>query len=685
MNSIKILHIMQSLGIGGAALSMMATAKYSSKLGGFQHRIMSLAPAKPNAVEKAIEAGMRVINAPDRATLVREIESADIVQVHFWNNPQLYEFLRSNLPEMRLLMWFHIAGDRAPQVITPKLVGFSDFAIACNPYSYELPVFHSLPTEVRCHKIGMVYDGTDFERLSNLQPQVHDSFNVGYIGTVNLAKMHPNYVPMSAAINIPNVRFIVCGGPFKSYFKQQAGLLGATERFEFRGFVEDIKSVLENLDIYGYPVGEDTYAAAELNLQEAMFAGVPPVVFPYGGIKRLVVDDYTGLIVHSELEYKQAIEYLYHHPEERARLGGNAREYAKQIFGAENAAKKLNPIYERLLQRPKRDRTWGVMMGYRQVDQLISLEDVTGKVEKLSGSECFIQSLGDTAPEFKVSQASDNIEELFEADHQIARASTLLATGEGGISQYRDYYENDGYLSFWWGLRDQYQGKYDAALTEFIKAIDLGCNHWRLGWYVAQLALKVNNIPLAKQAVSEVIRAVPDFAEAHELLESIELMSRPGYLSEREESEFAKALRLREVNLIIFPDWSQPEEPLLEELASIIRAIATHPDKSLMTLLIDTNNITEEEVDAAVSGVIMSLMMEEELDLDDGPDISLLTELTETEWKALFPRVHGKIVMKNENKEATVPIQVENVPEYPLDSISDRRVVRGEDGAWMLR
>lgn len=685
MKPVKIIHIMQSLGIGGAALSMIATAKYSSELGHFEHRVISLAPAMPNALQKATEAGMTVINGPDRATMLQEIEGADIVQIHFWNNPQLYDFLRSQLPAMRVLMWFHIAGDRPPQVITQKLVGFSDFAIACNPYSYELPVFHSLPTEVRLNKIGMVYDGTDFERLSDLQPQPHDSFNVGYIGTVNLAKMHPNYVTMSAAINIPNVRFIVCGGPFQSYFKQQAGLLGAADRFEFRGFIEDIKSVLENLDIYGYPLGEDTYAAAELNLQEAMFAGVPPVVFPYGGIKRLVANDYTGLIVHSELEYKQAIEYLYYHPEERVRLGRNAREYAKQIFGAENAAKKLNPIYEKLLEIPKCDRTWGVMMGYRQVDQLISLEDVTGKAEQLSGAEYFIQSLGDTAPEFKVSLTSDNLEELFEADRKIATSSTLLATGEGGISQYRDYYENDGYLSLWWGLRDQYQGKYDAALTKFIKAIDLGCTHWRLGWYVAQTALKMNNIPLTKQAVSEVIRAVPDFAEAQELLESIELMSRPGHLSEREELEFLNNLRLREVNLIIFPDWSQPEEPLLEELASVIRAIATHPDKSLMTLLVDTNNITEEEVDAAVSGVIMSLLMEEELDIDDGPDISLVTELTETQWPALLPRVHGKILMKHERKETPVRIQAKNVPEYLLDSLSDRRAIKGEDGAWMLQ
>ncbi|MEH1912091.1 glycosyltransferase [Nostoc sp.] len=69
---------------------------------------------------------------------------------------------------------------------------------------------------------------------------------------------------------------------------------------------------------------------------------------------------YTGLVVNSELEYSQALEYLYHNPQERLRLGKNAKQYAEQIFGAENAAKQLNPIYHRLMETPKRTRQWSI-------------------------------------------------------------------------------------------------------------------------------------------------------------------------------------------------------------------------------------------------------------------------------------------------------------------------------------
>ncbi|NJO93448.1 MAG: hypothetical protein HC820_02110 [Hydrococcus sp. RM1_1_31] len=40
-----------------------------------------------------------------------------------------------------------------------------------------------------------------------------------------------------------------------------------------------------------------------------------------------------------------------------------------------------------------------------------------------------------------------------------------------------------------------------------------------------------------------------------------------------------------DLNLIIFPDWTQPEEFLTSELERVIRAIATHQERDRITLL----------------------------------------------------------------------------------------------------
>lgn len=666
MKTITVLHIMPWVCLGGATRAMVATAKYSAQLGSFEHRIISLQTADPVAAEMAKEAGMLVLAPPDRAAILQEIEKADLVHVHYWNQPQMFEFLQSELPAMRLLTWFHVAGKYPPQVITKELVDCADFAIPCNPYSYELPVFQNLPAEVRLKKIGMVYDAADFARVSDVQPKPHTTFNVGYIGSVSFSKMYRNYVPMSAKIDIPNLRFVVCGGGIEDYLLQQARELGAAERFDFRGFVEDIKSVVEIFDVYGYPLCEDTYAAAELNLQEVMYAGVPPVVFPHGGIKRLVIDNYTGLVVRSELEYKQAIEYLYHHPEERARLGRNAKEYARQIFGAENAAKALNPIYERLMKLPKRERAWGVAPHVSLLDQPVSLQDLTGETGQLSGAKLFIESLGNTAPELTVSLTSQNMEELFKADRKIAASTLLLSMGEGGLSQYRVHYENDGYLRFWSGLVLHRLGQKAQAASEFSAAINLGCNHWRVSWYLAQVAAELNDMPLAQKALRTVLQAVPDFIEAQEMLKRLE--------SSSELSTDIVHLRLSDINFIIFPDWSLAEDELSQELIGVIKALVTHPDKSHITLLVNTSNISDEDANLILSSVAMNLLMEEDLDVNEGPEISLVGKLETSQWKALLPRLQARITLENENQEAITLSQADTLPSYDLNSFSNRQI-----------
>lgn len=128
-------------------------------------------------------------------------------------------------------------------------------------------------------------------------------------------------------------------------------------------------------------------------------------------------------------------------------------------------------------------------------------------------------------------------------------------------------------------------------------------------------------------------------------------------------------LNLKEINLIVFPDWTQPEESLGLELEGVVRAIATHPDKSKMTLLVDSSNISEEDANLALSSAAMNLLMEEDLDVSDGPEISLIGQLSEIQWEALMPRLHGRIVLENENREAIAQAKAENIALFELDSL----------------
>ncbi len=133
------------------------------------------------------------------------------------------------------------------------------------------------------------------------------------------------------------------------------------------------------------------------------------------------------------------------------------------------------------------------------------------------------------------------------------------------------------------------------------------------------------------------------------------------------------SLNLKKTNLIIFPDWLQSEELIGLELAQIIKTLATHPDSRNITLLIDTNNISTEDAELFLSSVTMNLLMEEDLDITDGLEISLLGNLADIQWKVLLPRIHGRIILENENQQALMQAKADTLTSYELASFSEAR------------
>lgn len=129
---------------------------------------------------------------------------------------------------------------------------------------------------------------------------------------------------------------------------------------------------------------------------------------------------------------------------------------------------------------------------------------------------------------------------------------------------------------------------------------------------------------------------------------------------------------LTEINLIIFPDWLQPEETVGLELQAVIKNLVTHPDKSKMTLLVDNSDISVEDADLILSNVAMNLLMEEELEVDEGPEIVLVGELSQIQWSALMPQLQGRIKLEYENEQTISLVKAENIPLIELSNFSDK-------------
>lgn len=439
----SVLYVLPMLARGGPTRGVLgALAALGDPPG---TRILSLREADPAMREQVEERGIPLIEAPDRDRLRAELEGADIVQLAFWNTPEAYELLRGPLPPMRLLVWFVVGGGAPPQVILPELVEVADLAVGAGPV---------LPDGDTEAEVEVVFPVLDPARVSPAPVPIaeHDGYSVGYVGTVEPVKMHPDFVDLCAAVRTPGVRFGVygSGGGFAG-IAARADELGARDRFELGGFVEDVGAVLAGFDVFGYPLCPDNYSATDLALLEAMGAGVPPVILPHGATARVVADGETGIVAADERAYVEALERLGSDRDLRLRLGEAARAHAWRTFSPEAGVTAWSSVYARLMERPKRPRAWsGGPAG--------------------SGAELFLDSLGGAAGPLLASYETGDPD----ADAAVASLPDAMVKGDGGILDYRRRFTSDPHLRLWSGLVLERMGRPALAAGEMVAAARLG-------------------------------------------------------------------------------------------------------------------------------------------------------------------------------------------------------------------
>ena len=446
----SVLHVLDRLSAAGPSRSLITLVQLQREAGfPWSHRLVTLKPeAYTPALLMARRAGLEVRRAPSVEELAEEFGAADLVQLHYWNNPAFLDLLQLLLPAHRRILWFHMAGLFPPQVITSELVGCADIKVATASATLRLPALAAACQQDLAERIPGLADLT---RVEGFRARPHAGLRAGYLGTTNFSKMHPDFVAMSASTTTRDLVFPVAGaGGGEVELQRQAEELGAAARFELLGFQENIRSVLESLDLFAYPLCPDTYATGEISLQEAMAVGLPPVVFPYGGIPDLVEDGVTGRVVHSSEEYTGALDALARDPSERQRLGSAASRFIRSRFAPEHAAADFSRLYERAMDLPKRHQTTFAA--------------------GMPPSRRFARMLGDAGEPFLCSMEADDRD----AERRIASSTFLLAQGEGGLFQFRNAHPEDPWFRYWVALVLAAKGRDEAAARERSEALRLG-------------------------------------------------------------------------------------------------------------------------------------------------------------------------------------------------------------------
>ncbi len=437
MIKIKILHITPHLGggVGRVVLNYLATAKTKSA---FDHQVACLDYANDQALAAAGSIGFKLTDklSDKPEQLTNMIAAADVVLVHWWNHPLLYDFLvRVVLPPCRLVLWSHTSGFNAPYVFTEKILNYPDLFVLTTPVSLATKEIKNLSDDRR-RTLRVIWSTGGVEHVKAVQSQKHDGFNIGYIGTVDYAKLHPNFLKICDKINIPDVKFIVCGGANELEIKKEAEALGIAGKFIFTGLISDIKEYLPIFDVFGYPLAPYHYGTCDQALAESMAAGVVPVVLPNSMEKYMVKDSLTGLVAANEDDYVRAVEELYKNKVLREVLSNNAKQYAADTFSLDKLVEDWEAVFQELMKMSQTEKRWKIFK---------NSHDLTAK-------DVFLEALGDYGQVFVDFCEAKSAEAKSLAAAKIAKlgeSPVWQSSTKGTVNQYCLFFSDDEHLNFW--------------------------------------------------------------------------------------------------------------------------------------------------------------------------------------------------------------------------------------------
>ncbi|MFM6130140.1 MAG: hypothetical protein ACKPBV_15670, partial [Sphaerospermopsis kisseleviana] len=151
-------------------------------------------------------------------------------------------------------------------------------------------------------------------------------------------------------------------------------------------------------------------------------------------------------------------------------------------------------------------------------------------------------------------------------------------------------------------------------------------------------------------------------------LQSCEVESLNYQLSILVTESLKQNLRLRDINLIIFPDPTQSEQSIYQDLINVITALEEHPDSDNITLLINASNFPSQFTQA-----FMDNLCNQDEEESTGLEISLVGKLSPMQWESLSPQLSARIVLNNEDQQALEQVQLENLTSYQLDNLDNQQ------------
>jgi glycosyltransferase involved in cell wall biosynthesis len=204
--------------------------------------------------------------------------------------------------------------------------------------------------------ITCIHNGIDVDRFEKsreaMAPAADTNLRVGMVGHLARIKGQEDFIRAAAAVcsRRDDVEFIIAGedksrgGDNRRQLEKLIAELGLRKRISLVGWVDDVPALLATFDLFVSPSRSEPFG---LSIVEAMAAGVPVIATRSEGAREIIDEGQTGQLVPigDAAALANAMEQMLSDPEERARLGENARRVARDRFSLERMVDATEQVY----------------------------------------------------------------------------------------------------------------------------------------------------------------------------------------------------------------------------------------------------------------------------------------------------------------------------------------------------
>ncbi|MBN9299334.1 MAG: glycosyltransferase [Filimonas sp.] len=365
---IRVLHIIKSLGRGGAEMLLPETLTLHNK-DKFEFHYIYFLPWKDQVVGQIKDSGgtvtcipasnnIKIILSTRKVAAYIKKNKIKIVHCHLpWAG--IVGRLSSKLTSVKVLYTEHNKWERY-HALTYKLnkltFPWQDIVIPCSKdvetsirthYTKRKPEIFTIPNGVNTQK---------FSRAINFEIDIREQLQlkkitrvIGIISVFRVQKRLFDWLHIAKELHDlhPDTYFIIVGdGPLNEQLRAKAKAMNMEDYLHFSGLQSEVRPYLKAMDIF---MMTSEFEGLPIALLEAMSLGCIPACTSAGGIPEVIENNYSGLLVdvkEPNLLSRNISQLLDDWDNKSEILSASARETVRQKFSLEKMVNQLEAVYQ---------------------------------------------------------------------------------------------------------------------------------------------------------------------------------------------------------------------------------------------------------------------------------------------------------------------------------------------------